>query len=246
MTRTRGMEIERKEHFHIEMTSLMQVKTCSTAPGKSADDFQTEANMAEQSSVHVYLDWAKERIDEMDAAVASLEVKANELKADSKLKADQMIAEMRKGREEFQSRIKEQSQAGEAAWARTRADLETQWNGFEGQMKSYFENVGKQIEQQQATFAQLAAAQAKAWQESADKLQEAAGKLAAAGRANVETAIRQMKSDAAEAEARLAKLQQAGNDSWAVLSAGLAESRKAFDQAVKTAWDAFKGAAAKS
>lgn len=201
--------------------------------------------MAEQSSMHVYLDWAKERIDEMDAALASLEVKANELKADSKLKADQMIADMKQRREQFQAKVKEQTQAGEAAWARARADLETQWSGFEAQVKSYFENAGKQIEQQQATFAQLAAAQAKAWQESADKLQQAAGNLAATGRANVETAIKQMKSDATEAEARLAKLKQSGNDSWAVLSAGLTESRKAFDKAVQSGWDAFRGTGTK-
>ena len=31
--------------------------------------------MSEQSSMHFYLNWAKERIDEMDAALASLEPK---------------------------------------------------------------------------------------------------------------------------------------------------------------------------
>ena len=38
--------------------------------------------MTEQSSMHFYLNWAKERIDEMDAALASLEVKANQAKAE--------------------------------------------------------------------------------------------------------------------------------------------------------------------
>ena len=54
-----------------------------------------------------------------------------------------------------------------------------------------------------------------------------------------------MKSDASEAEARLQKLNQAGSDSWSVLSAALAESRKAFDQANQTAWQALKGSAPK-
>ncbi|CCE07913.1 hypothetical protein BRAS3843_2480001 [Bradyrhizobium sp. STM 3843] len=39
-------------------------------------DQPAEATMPEQSSVHVYLNWAKERIDEMDAALASFEAKA--------------------------------------------------------------------------------------------------------------------------------------------------------------------------
>ena len=51
--------------------------------------------MPEQSSMHYYLNWAKERIDEMDAALASLEVKANQAKADSKVKGDQLIADLK-------------------------------------------------------------------------------------------------------------------------------------------------------
>jgi hypothetical protein len=54
-----------------------------------------EASMAEQSSVHVYLNWAKERIDEMDAALASIETKASQLKADAKAKAEQLVTDLK-------------------------------------------------------------------------------------------------------------------------------------------------------
>ena len=80
--------------------------------------------MPEQSSVLFYLNWAKERIDEMDAALASLEVKASQAEADSKVKGDQLIADLKKRREEFQTSQKAQAEAGEAAWARTKADME--------------------------------------------------------------------------------------------------------------------------
>ena len=79
--------------------------------------------MPEQSSMHFYLTWAKERIDEMDAALASLEVKASQAKADSKVKGDQLIADLKKRREEFQATLKAQAEAGEAAWARAKVDL---------------------------------------------------------------------------------------------------------------------------
>ena len=59
--------------------------------------------MSEQSSMHVYLNWTKERIDEMDATLASLEAKASQVKADSKAKADQLIADLKKRRDEFQA-----------------------------------------------------------------------------------------------------------------------------------------------
>jgi len=202
--------------------------------------------MSEQSSMHFYLNWAKERIDEMDAALASFEVKAGEATAESKVKAEQIIADLKKRRDEFQAQLKTQAEAGEAAWARSWTDLEKQWNGFEAQMKTYFESAGKQLEQQQATFKDIAAAQAKAWREAADKFHEAAGKVAATHTGDFDAALKQMKSDASEAEARLQKLKQAGSESWTVLSAALAESRKAFDRGNQAAWTALKGSGSKS
>ena len=179
----------------------------------------------------------------MDAALVSLEVKADQAKAETKVKVDQILVDLKKRRDEFQRSFKAHAEAGEAAWARTKVDLEKQWNGFEAQVKTYFESVGKELEQQQATFKDIAAVQAKAWREAADKFHVAATKVADARRADIDAAVKQMKSDASEAEARLQKLKQAGNESWSVFSAALADSRKAFDQANQTAWNALKGSA---
>jgi hypothetical protein len=62
-----------------------------------------------QSSMHFYLNWTKERIDEMDATLASLEAKASQVQADSKAKADQLIADLKKRRDEFQATAKKQA-----------------------------------------------------------------------------------------------------------------------------------------
>ena len=198
--------------------------------------------MSEHSSMHIYLNWTKERLDEMDAALASLEAKASQQKADAKAKADQMIADLKKRRDEFQAKAKAQAEASEATWQATKTQLESQWNGFQVQVKTYFETVGKQVEQQQSTFRDIAAAQVKAWREAADKFHDAAAKVASEKRADVDAAVKQMKAQAAEAEARLQKMKQAGTESWTALSGALAESRKAFDQANQKTWDAFKRA----
>jgi hypothetical protein len=202
-----------------------------------------EAMMPEQSSMHFYLNWAKQRIDEMDATLASFEAKAGQMQADSKVKADQLIAELGKRRDEFQARVQEEAKAGEAAWERTKPQLESRWNDFEAQVKTYIDSLGKQVQQQQATFQDVAAAQMKAWRETSDALRDAAAKVATARRADVDAAIEQMKADRSEAEARLQKLKQAGSESWAAFGAALTESRKAFDRANQAAWDALKGAA---
>jgi hypothetical protein len=202
-----------------------------------------EVMMTEQSSVHFFLNWAKERIDEMDAALASLEAKGSQVQAESKAKADQLIADLKQRRNEFQAVAKKHAAEGEAAWQRIKAQLESQWHGFETDVKTYLETFGKEFQQQQATFRDIAAAQVKAWREAADKLHGEATKVAAARRADVDAAINEMKSGAAEAEARFQKLKQAGRESWSALSAALAESRNAFDRANQQAWDAVKRAA---
>ncbi len=193
--------------------------------------------MSEQSSMHSYLSWTKERIDEMDATLASLEARAGRVKADSQAKADQLIADLKKRRDEFQAKVKAEAAAD-------KKQLESQWNGFEANVKTYFETVDKQIDQQQATFRDVAAAQQKAWREAGERLHNEAAKIAAAKRPDIDAAVKQMKADASEAEARLQKLKQAGSESWAALSAALEESRKAFDRANQAAWEALKRATA--
>jgi hypothetical protein len=200
--------------------------------------------MGGESKMHFYVNWAKERLDEMDAALASLEAKVPQVKADSKVKAEQAIADLKKRRDEFAALAEKEANAGEATWRHVKAEMEAQWDSFEGQLKAYLETAGKHIEQQGATFLNIAAAQAKAWREAADTFRHEAAKIAAAKRTDLDAAINQMKADAGQAEARFNKLKQVGSESWAALSGALAESRKAFDRANQTAADALKGAGA--
>lgn len=200
--------------------------------------------MPEQSKMHFYLNWAKERIDEMDATLASLEARASEVQANSKIKAKELISELKKRRDEFQVISRKEADAGEAAWERAKKQLEARWKEFEADVKAYIETVGKHVQQQQATFRDVAAAQVKSWQAAADQLHQAAERVAAARRSDVDAALKKMKADASESEARLQKLKHAGDESWTALSAALAESRKAFDRANEAAGDALKRAAA--
>ena len=126
--------------------------------------------MPERSSMYFYLDWTKQRIDEMDATLASLEAEASRMKADSKAKADQLIADLKKQRDEFQAKAKAGLEACEVALQAAKAQLESQWPPFEAQVKAYFETTAQQIGQRQAAFRSVAEAQAKAWQATANSL----------------------------------------------------------------------------
>ncbi len=65
--------------------------------------------MPAESTMHLYFNWAKERLDEMDAALASLEAKVPQAKADAKAKVEQSIADLKKRRDEFAALAKKQS-----------------------------------------------------------------------------------------------------------------------------------------
>ena len=199
--------------------------------------------MDSQSSMHFYLNWAKERIDEMDAMLASLEQNASGMQAGARVKAEQLMADLHKRRDEFQDAFRKQTEAGEVAWSRAKAQLETQWNSFETEARKYVETFGKQIEQQQTIFQQVAAAQLKAWRDAADKMLSAAADLATDRRADIDATVKRMQASASEAEATFQKLNRAGAESWASLNDALVASRAAFDRANQAAWDAFKRAA---
>jgi hypothetical protein len=198
--------------------------------------------MGTQGTVHFFVNWAKERLDEMDATLTSLEGKTAEVQADARDKAAKVLADLSKNRDAFRDALKKYTGASEAVWSGAKTTLETDWNAFEAEVKKYVENYGKQFELQQATFKHQAEAQLKAWREAADKLASAAGEFAAERRGEIDANVKRMKADAAAAEEKLQKLNQAGSQSWSALSAALTETRTAFDRANQAAREAFKRA----
>lgn len=194
------------------------------------------------SSTHFFLSWAKERIDEMDAILTSLESKAVQMQAQTRIKADQFITEMRKKRDEFESTAKKQAEAGEPAWDSAKLRLATELKGFEAETKKYLETFGNGIEQQQAVFQSQVTAQLSAWREAGDKLNAAAKQFAIERRREIDATVSRMKADAGAAEKRLQEIARAGTDSWSTLNAALAETRATFDRANQAAREAFKRA----
>ncbi|MBP1095903.1 sll1863 family stress response protein [Bradyrhizobium diazoefficiens] len=199
--------------------------------------------MVTQNNINFFTNWAKERLDEMEATVTSLEARASEVQSEAREKATKVLADLCKQRDEFRDTVKKQSEVGEAAWTQAKSRMEADWRVFETEAGKYVESFGKQIEQQQATFKLQAEAQLKAWREAADKLGSDAKNFASERRGDIDAALKRMNADAIEAEKKLEKLREAGTHSWSALMAALAETRLAFDRANEAAREAFKRAA---
>jgi hypothetical protein len=200
--------------------------------------------MQTQSNTHFYVNWAKERLDEMEAVLTALESRIGEVQADARDKANKALADLRKGRDIFRDTVKKQAEANEAAWISAKANLEPEWNTFQAEVKKYVENYTSKIEHQRATFKLQSVAQLKAWREAADKLANDTKQFTTERQAEIDAAVKRMQADAAAAEQKLQKqLEQVGTQSWSALMAVLTETRAAFDRANQAARDAFKRAA---
>ena len=166
--------------------------------------------MTTQSSMHFYVNWAKERLDEMDATLASLEGQAGKLQADARAGAELALTEIRNQRDNYKRIIDNQKEATEATWIATKATLESDWKAFEASVQSFVDAAGEQIGAREAAFSAAVNAQVKAWQDAADRLRNAATGFASDRKAEVNSIVKRMKDDADAAQAKLDKLRSAG------------------------------------
>jgi hypothetical protein len=203
---------------------------------------QKEQQMSHDSSIHYFLNWAKGRIDEMDAAVASLEAKAGEVQADLRGKANEALTNLRKKSDDIKAVVKKQAEDNEVQWNSIKGQLEGEWTHFETEMRKYVETFGDKVKQQQSTFMLQSDAQLKAWRDAADKFHTAGTKFATDRRTEFDATVTRMKADAGAAEEKLDKLRGAETASWSALMAGLTETRASFDRANQSAREAFKKA----
>jgi len=195
--------------------------------------------MTTESSTHYYLNWAKARIDEMDAALATFDGKIGEPQANAREKGQRILADLRKKRDDFRNAVTKQPEANEVDWIEAKAQFDADWNAFEAGVEQYFDNRGEQI---QATFKRQAEAQIKAWRHATGELRKAAEQFAANRRSDIDAAVKRMSADAAAAEDKLQKLSQAGSELWSVFTRAPAESRATFDRANQAVRDAFERA----
>ena len=199
--------------------------------------------MTTQKGTPLFFDWAKARLDEMNATVTSLQSEADKLQADARKKVQASVAEMVKQRDAFSNAIKKQGTNTEDALAKAKTALESEWKAFESSLQRYFEEAREKTGQQSAVFRASAEAQRKTWQKGIDELRTAAAGLASEQKAQAETAVKRMTADADAAKAKLDALVHAGSRSWSAYSEALTASRAAFDSATQAAQKAFKRAA---
>jgi hypothetical protein len=196
-----------------------------------------------QSSVGVFVEWAKARLDEMAANAKVLESRLDSLDANVRTQAEQAIAHVRQWIAEGQAQIKDVQAKGDASIAEAKARIEATWSKFQSESGRWAELA----KDQQATFQARAQAQAQAWQNVVNSYMQRAAELHARNKAQAEAQVEQLKAEAQKAQADLKTkvddLSKAGQASWAAMSQALDDSRNAFSKAIEVTAKRFDEAA---
>jgi hypothetical protein len=194
-----------------------------------------------QSSVGVFVEWAKARLDEMAASAKVLESRLDSLDVNVRAQAEQAIAHVKQWIAEGQAQIKDVQAKGAASVAEAKAQIEATWSKFQSESGKWAELA----KDQQATF--QARAQAQAWQNVVNSYMQRAAELHARNKAQAEAQVEQLKAEAQKAQADLKTkvddLSKAGQASWAAMSQALDDSRNAFSKAIEVTAKRFDEAA---
>lgn len=195
-----------------------------------------------ESSVDVFVGWAKACLDEMAASAKVLESRLDSFDVNLRAQAEQAIAHVKQWIAEGQADIKDVQANGAAAIADAKAHLEETWSKFQRESSRW----GELAKDQQATFQARAKAQADAWQSVVNSYMQRASELQARNQKQAEAHVAQLKAEAEKAQAdlkaKLDSLNQAGQASWAAMSQALDESRNAFSKAIEATAKSFDDA----
>lgn len=198
--------------------------------------------MTQESHIHKYTEWTKNRLDEMDASLAQFESRISQVPVQAHAKADAAIADIRRRREAFSQWADAKEDQTEAAWAQTKSKLEAEWEGFEDSVETYLEAVKDNTKQIQDTFKARAESQKNSWGQSISRAKHAAETFRSDRKEDLQSAVHKLEDEAHHVENKLKALNSARQDSWSVFRMALSESRGAFDTATEETRTAFSRA----
>lgn len=151
--------------------------------------------MSKQNLVHEYLEWTKQKLDEIDATLATLGGSVETLKTDARNNADQAIARLQTARDAF--KLKVDVVRSDAAAAKAIADdayvaIEADWAEVELAFRDFLTAAEGQASVVKKALTARAEAQRRYWQSSLRAIRADAS--AAIGRARDEgdAAIRRL------------------------------------------------------
>lgn len=183
--------------------------------------------MPEQRRLQEYLEWAKQKLNEVETTLVALDGSVEALKKDARTEADRAIARIKTARDAFKVKvdaIRLDASAAKAAGGKAYDAAEAEWTEIESAFQDYLKAAAGQAGVVKKALADRAEAQRQSWQTSLQAIRASAAATLDQARIEIDAAIRRLTVEAEKAEARIGKVSAAGDESWKTIKGGLDEA----------------------
>lgn len=183
--------------------------------------------MPEQRFFQEYLEWTRQKLNEIEATLVALDDSVEALKKDARTEADRAIVRIRAARDAFKAKVDAfgaDASAPEASADKLRHAAETEWTEVELAFQDYLKAAAGQAGVVKKALADRAEAQRRSWQTSLEAIRAGATASVDQARGEVDAAIRRLTVEAEKAEARIGKVSAAGDESLKAIKGGLDEA----------------------
>lgn len=195
--------------------------------------------MPKSSHAHEQLEWAKQKLGEIDATLASLENSVAGLNRDARADVEQALAKIKTARKAFSEKADtlrtDAKEAGEEAYAA----LEAKWTDVELGFQDYLTAAAGQADSVRKALVVRGEAQRVSWQKSLDVVRSSASEAIERARGDIDAIAAQLAETATKAEANLGKVSASGNESWKVIQHAIEETRAVHERAWKKISESF-------
>lgn len=191
--------------------------------------------------------WSQDRLSELDAGVSAVEADAATLRADTRIKADRRLADLRAAREAY--RVKAADAAANAgAWTDAQFDeaqrsLDQSWDDFDTALESYLDETDADLTRRRTVLEARLHAREESSRKAIADLRTRAQRLTVEERAKAETRIAALEAQERSARDRIARLQDASKESWRTVVQSFAETRRLFAETYLSIRQSFADAA---
>src|SRR5579872_6899497 len=162
--------------------------------------------MAKQSRAHENFEWAKQKLDEIDAVLASLEQSATKLQGAARQEADQSLARIKAVQSAFAAKVdaaRAETSAVKGIGEDAYAALAAQWADLELAFQKFLTAAAGQADLVKQALATRAAAQRDIWLAPLDAARAAASQALDQARAEINASLRRVATETEKAQARL-------------------------------------------
>jgi hypothetical protein len=182
--------------------------------------------MPKQDLAHEYLEWAKHKVDEVDAALAALSTSVEALKKEARTEIDHAAGRLQSARDAFKAKV--ETLRSDVAASKAIADdayvaIEKDWTHVELAFQDFLKAATGEADVVKKALAARAEAQRKSLQTSLHSIKSAALAQLDHARSEADAVYRRLAAETEKAEAKLGKATIAGDESWKAIKSGVDE-----------------------